>query len=282
LCPKNLRECANGRLLKQPPVVDLEPVDPKAEACNGARDRADVFLKPEPLHGLGARTSKEGRWRMAQNGRLVGIDVAKGKVDAAIRSAAEASFANSAEGRRKLLEWLKEHGVDKAVMEASGSYERSWAELPRKAGLEMVIVDPKRVRHFAKSAGRLAKNDPIDARMIAWFGEVFADNMRGKPQDEDRQELDQLVTARLGLKGLQEKLEGWGEHEPPRIVQKIHQALLKELAVQLRKLEKVIQAKLKNTERFADRAEIIRSVPGLADAAAAGSPAPQVFIQRDA
>jgi transposase len=80
---------------------------------------------------------------MTQNGTLVGLDIAKGKVDAAIRSAgAEASFANNPPGRRQLLDWLNQHGVCKAVMEASGGYERSWAALLRKAGLEVLIVDP--------------------------------------------------------------------------------------------------------------------------------------------
>ena len=48
-------------------------------------------------------------------------------------------------------------------MEASGGYERGWAEALRAAGFAVRIVDPKRIRHFAKAAGRLAKNDPIDA-----------------------------------------------------------------------------------------------------------------------
>lgn len=207
---------------------------------------------------------------MAQKRTLVGIDVAKGKVDVAIRStAAEASFTNSAEGRQKLLAWLKEHGVYKAVMEASGGYERSWATMLREAGLEVVIVDPKRVRHFARSAGCLAKNDPIDARMIAWFGEVFGD-MPGKAHDEARQELDQLVTARLGLARLKGQIESWGEHDQPKTVQKIHQALLKVVASQLAKLHKVITAKLEKTQQFVQRAEIIHSVPGLGDTATAG------------
>jgi transposase len=207
---------------------------------------------------------------MAQKRTLVGIDIAKGKVDVAIRSAAtEASFANSAEGRRGLLDWLKDRAVYKAVMEASGGYERSWADLLRKAGLEVVIVDPKRVRHFAKSAGRLAKNDPIDARMIAWFGEVF-DDTPGQPQDADRQELDQMVTAKLGLVRLQTQIDSWGEHEQPKAVQKVHQAVLKVVATQLAKLEVLIAAKIDKTERFAQRAEIIQSVPGLGEAAAAG------------
>jgi transposase len=206
---------------------------------------------------------------MAQKGTIVGIDVAKGKIDVAIRFGAEASFANGAEGRRELLAWLKEHGVCKAVMEASGGYERSWAGLLRGAGLEVVIADPNRVRHFAKSAGQLAKNDPIDARMIAWFGEVFG-HAPGQPHDEERQELDQMVTARMGIARLKEKIEGWGEHEQPKAVQKAHQALLKVVAIQLDKLEDIIAAKIDKTKSFAQRAEIIQSVPGLAGTAAAG------------
>jgi transposase len=197
---------------------------------------------------------------MTQKQVIVGIDVAKEKIDAAIRFGAETSFANSAEGRRELPAWLKEHGVGKAAMEASGGYERSWARLLREAGVEVAIVDPKRVRHFAKSAGQLAKNDPIDARMIAWFGEVFG-HASGQPHDEERQELDQMVTARIGMARLKEQIEGWGEHEQPKAVQKAHQALLKAV---------VIAAKIDKTECFAQRAEIIQSVPGLAGTAAAG------------
>jgi transposase len=207
---------------------------------------------------------------MTQNGTLVGLDIAKDKVDAAIRSVSEqASFANSAHGRRQLLAWLSRHGVCKAVMEASGGYEQSWAALLRAAGLDVLIVDPKRVRHFAKSAGRLAKNDAIDAGMIAWFGEVFGE-WPGKPQDADRHELDQLVTARLGLTRLQSQIKSWAEHELPKVVLKVHQTLLKALATQLAKLEDVIATKIGNTERFAQRAEIIHSVPGLGAAAAGG------------
>lgn len=206
---------------------------------------------------------------MAQKGTIVGIDVAKGKIDAAVRFGAEASFANSAEGRRELLAWLKEHGVCKAVMEASGGYEKCWARLLRGAGVAVVIADPNRVRHFAKSAGQLAKNDPIDARMIAWFGEVFG-HASGQPHDEERQELDQIVTARLGIVRLKEQIENWGEHEQPKAVQKTQQALLKAVAIQLAKLETIIAAKIDKTERFARRAEIIQSVPGLAGTAAAG------------
>src|SRR4029077_19094527 len=54
-----------------------------------------------------------------------------------------------------------------------GSRRLSWAL--RQADIGVRIVDPKRVRNFALSAGRLAKNDPIDAEMIAWFAETFSE-----------------------------------------------------------------------------------------------------------
>ena len=80
---------------------------------------------------------------------------------------------NSSVGQRSLTAWLRRHKVSKAVMEASGGYERNWAKVLRPVGIEVRIVDPKRVRSFARSAGRLAKNDTIDAAMIAWFARDF-------------------------------------------------------------------------------------------------------------
>jgi transposase len=207
---------------------------------------------------------------MAQIRTVVGLDVAKEKIDAAIRSAsAERTFGNTAQGHRELLSWLCEHGVGRAVMEATGGYEQAWAKLLDKADLEVVIVDPRRVRHFAKSAGRLAKNDPIDARMIAWYGEVFAD-LPGKPRDSQRQALEQLVTARLGLVAMETRIANWGEHDQPAEVRKAYRALLKGVATQIAKLEAAIAAKLKHTAAFAERAAIIRSVPGLGLVAVAG------------
>src|SRR5208337_2681265 len=93
----------------------------------------------------------------------------------------------------------------------------SWAEALRAAGVEVRIVDPKRVRHFAKAAGRLAKNDPIDAETIAWFAEAFPD-ADPQPHDAAREELDRLVQARTALKELEGRIAQQGEHGPPPIV----------------------------------------------------------------
>jgi transposase len=105
---------------------------------------------------------------MPQKTRVVGLDVAKNKVDACIRSASlRLSRPSTPEGEVQLVAWLRANRVGLAVMEASGGYERGWAEALRAAGVAVRIVDPKRIRCFAKAAGRLAKTDPIDAESIA-------------------------------------------------------------------------------------------------------------------
>jgi transposase len=226
-------------------------------------------FNPNSCMGLEPAPSKEGSWKMAQTGAIVGIDVCKDKLDVAIRSAKVAArFANNPAGHKDLLRWLAQHDVRKAVMEATAGYEIACRKALMKADLEVVVVDPKRVRHFAKSAGRLAKNDAIDAQMIAWFGEVF-DDLTGQPQDDERQELGHLVSARRALVRMQEKVENWSGHERPKFVQRVYQALLKVLAAQLDKLDDAIAARIHSTPRFADRAEIIRSVPGFRHVSAA-------------
>src|SRR6202051_4481102 len=130
----------------QPPVAGSEPVRSKAtRACRGARDRSGVFLNPNSCMGLEPEPSKEGSWMMAQNGLVVaGIDIAKDKADVSIRTLSQRqTFPSTAEGRRQLISWLRKHKVTKAVMEASGGYERQWAKALREKAIEGRIVDPR-------------------------------------------------------------------------------------------------------------------------------------------
>ena len=171
---------------------------------------------------------------MAQNDCVVvGIDVAKDKVDACIRSLSQRqTFPSTTEGRRALIRWLRKHKVGKAAMEASGGYERDWAKALREARIEVRIVDPKRVRSFARSAGRLAKNDAIDAEMIAWFAETFGE-ATCQAHDVEREKLSQIVFARQALLDVQTELQNRSEHSVPDVVQKVQARLLKKIAAEL-------------------------------------------------
>ena len=158
---------------------------------------------------------------MAQNDPVVaGIDVSKDKVDVCIRALGlQQIFPSCAQGHRKLVAWLGKHQVNKAVMEASGGFEGDWAKALREADIEVRIVDPKRVRSFAHSAGRMAKNDAIDAQMIAWFAETFR-QAPGQVHDAVQEELVGLVKARIALVGLKMRLEVQSQHAASGQVQK--------------------------------------------------------------
>src|SRR4051794_16161852 len=228
----------------QPPVAGSEPDRAqRPRACRGAWDRSGVFLQPEQLHGLRARTSKEGSWMMAQKDLVVaGVDVAKDKVDACTRAlGSKQMFASTEEGRREFVEWLRRHKVAKVVMEASGGYEREWAKVARTAKIDVRIVDPRRVRSFAQSAGRLAKNDSIDADTIAWFAETF-NEATGQTYDAAREKLQQMVNARQATKDMLIRLTNQGEHELPAAMRRLHTRIAKAISTELSKLEAEISA----------------------------------------
>src|SRR5437016_13808460 len=135
-------------VVDQPPVAGTEPVAPqRRQSLFKSEGHIRCLPQPEQLHGLRARTEQGREWMMAQNDRVVvGIDVAKDKVDACIRSLSQRqTFPSTAEGQRALIRGLRKHKVGKAVMEASCRYEREWAKALRNAKIEVRIVDPTRV-----------------------------------------------------------------------------------------------------------------------------------------
>ncbi len=102
---------------------------------------------------------------------VAGIDVGKSKLDAHILAGSlERQFNNDKCGRRALRNWLLKHGVTRAVLEPTGRYHRNLHQCLFDAGIETVLVNPLRSRRFAEAIGRLAKNDRVDASMLARFG----------------------------------------------------------------------------------------------------------------
>lgn len=97
-----------------------------------------------------------------------GIDVAKDKLDVAVLGdGAVECVANDRSGWRRIALRLRADGVSRVGMEASGGYEREVADFLRKQGFEVRLLQPAQVRAFAGFRLRRAKNDRIDAALIA-------------------------------------------------------------------------------------------------------------------
>ena len=131
----------------------------------------------------------------------VGIDVCKGHLDVQITgTAVNVAFrvANDKAGTRELLKRLYGHVVALIVMEATGKFHRQVHRRLYDAGFAVTIVNPLRARLFAESLGMLAKNDKVDARMLAIMARA-ADLKPTPPRPESVENLMELTRARDGL-----------------------------------------------------------------------------------
>jgi transposase len=137
-----------------------------------------VFLKPERLRAPAlpsAHAQARDPKTMSASSVVVGIDVAKAHVDVSVLGAKfdAQRFDNQAEGHSALTAALKPLDVALVVMEATGGYETELACALQSVGLPVAVVNPRQARDFAKSMGRLAKTDAVDARMLAEFAAVL-------------------------------------------------------------------------------------------------------------
>jgi transposase len=97
-----------------------------------------------------------------------GIDTGKRKLDVAIDGSCEQlQVENTAEGHKLLLEWLQRHKVKRIGIEASGGYEQPVVAALRRKRFVVVVFQPAQVRAYAKFHLQRAKNDKIDAALIA-------------------------------------------------------------------------------------------------------------------
>jgi transposase len=97
-----------------------------------------------------------------------GIDIGKHKLDVALDGSSEQlQVENTAEGHQRLLEWLSCHKVKRVGIEASGGYEQAVVAVLRRKRFVVVLFQPAQVRAYATFLLQRAKNDKIDAALIA-------------------------------------------------------------------------------------------------------------------
>ena len=104
---------------------------------------------------------------------FAGIDVSKAYLDVAVRPrGVEWRSPNTDTGARQVAAQLKDLHPDLIVLEATGGMESTVTSALAVLGMPIVVVNPRQVRDFAKSTGRLAKTDALDARVLAHFAEA--------------------------------------------------------------------------------------------------------------
>lgn len=194
---------------------------------------------------------------------FVGIDVSKDRLDVHLRPMDTAfDVARDPEGLERLVERLGVLAPVLVVLEATGGFEVTVAAALAAAGLPLAVVNPRQIREYARSTGRLAKTDRLDAEVIA----LFAERVRPEPRpiaSAEAQALGELVARRRQLV----EMIGMESNRQHRV----HDSRLKDriqshltwLRKALAELDREIDGQVRRSPAWRETEELLTSVPGI-------------------
>jgi len=193
---------------------------------------------------------------------FVGIDVSKAHLDMALRpSGVGWQVDNGEAGIASLVQELVELQPTLIVLEATGGYETAAAAALASAGLAVAVINPRQARDFAKSLGRLAKTDKIDALMLARFAEAVRPEPRRLPDEQALQLQAWLVRRRQLLEMLVAEKNRLSMTHPqlrPGVQEHIDW-----LEKSLKDIDQAIQSHLHSSPVWREKEDLLRSVPGV-------------------
>jgi transposase len=200
--------------------------------------------------------------------KYVGIDVSKARLDIFVSGDNEIwATSNDEEGFQSILERLHPITPVLIVVESTGGLEISLLVALYTAGLPVALVNPGRVREFAKSTGLLAKTDKLDARLLARFAEAVKPPLTQLPSEAE-QLLSDLMGRRCQLIEMltAEKNRLGTVRKPARPRIEKHIAWLED---ELVGINQEINQFIQQSPSFKQKDNILRSTPGVGSVTAA-------------
>lgn len=195
----------------------------------------------------------------------LGIDVAKAHLDCALPGHI-VRLPNNPAGLQKLRALLPKD--PHLLVEATGGYERALVAWCHAQSLDVSVLNPARVRAFARAQGRLAKTDAIDATVLADYGRAMACPPTAPP-DPVTQKLAELAALRAQFAGLRAQLLAAAEHYALAQTRRCLQAALRSLDRQIAVLEKALAQTLAADPSHAARSRTLQAQHGIGPVIAA-------------
>jgi transposase len=199
---------------------------------------------------------------MSEARPCVGIDVSQAALDVAVSPSGEHwQVSNDEPGFVQLIERFRALAPERIVLEATAGFEVPVAAALASAGLPVVIVNPRQVRDFARSIGRLAKTDALDAQVLAEFAGRIQPKLRPLP-DATTRELSALVARRRQLVEMRAsestRLTPALEAVKPDIREH-----LRYLDKRIKDLEHELHDRLRASPLWRVQEDLLRSIPGV-------------------
>lgn len=192
----------------------------------------------------------------------LGVDVSSDSLDVAAHPRQQArSFKNNDIGINEAVTYLKKLAPALVVMEATGGLETSLAAAISAARIPVAVVNPRQVRDYARSMGKLAKTDTIDAQVMADFAAAVQPEPRPL-SDAQTQELKDILTRRSQLNEMitAEKNRLSRARRPVSDHIKTHIAWLKQ---ELEDMNSSLNSFIEQSPIWRENDNLLRSVPGV-------------------
>jgi len=203
--------------------------------------------------------------KQTQKLKKIGVDVSKKTLDIEIDEKQLFSIDNNEKAFFDFLKILDEP-LDSIhfVLEATGGYEKKFANFLLSQSIAVSVVNPKRVRDYAKALGILAKTDKIDAGVIRKFAGV-ANLVLLKKKSESDERLISLTRRRKQLLKHQSTEKQYLETSTDKDVRLSIQAFLDTLAEQIESLDRMIQVLMEADATYNVRKQLIVDVKGIGE-----------------
>ena len=199
---------------------------------------------------------------------VFGVDVAKRHLDIAGHGQSPVKrFANDSQGIAELITWLQQFDVGMVATEATGGLELPLLISLYEAGYSIARLNPRWLKDFARAQGRRAKTDALDARLIAQYVHVMHPQA-WQPLDEDGWTFKDLAARRRQLIAMRTMERNRAQACHSAYLARQHQRLIEALQTQIKEIETVLAKLIEKRDDFRNKADIICSVPGVAQTTA--------------
>ncbi|WP_345889208.1 IS110 family transposase, partial [Shewanella algae] len=194
----------------------------------------------------------------------IGVDTGKSQLDIYIRPL-DVFFTvpNNEKGIKQALTTIKKHNPQRIVIEATGRLEMPFVLACTEAKLPIVRANPVHIRRFAGAIGRRAKNDRLDAQLIAHYGEAIKPDLTVIKAKNIRLMSD-LVIRRNQLLAMQTM-----EKNRIQILPKHLTPILTAIKNQVSKIENKLVKLIEDCPEYQTKNTLLQSVPGIGNIAAA-------------
>ena len=200
--------------------------------------------------------------------KIAGVDVGKLRLDAAVHELDELTqVANGPAGFAELISWLRAREVVRGGLEATGGYERARRAALEAAGFEVVVHQPIEVRLFARLKRSRAKNDKLDARLIA-AATAQVEAVKAA-QDPGLRDLAERLTAYEQITDQLAELKTFMEHVTLKDLVKTLKGQIRSLERLKAKLAGEVLSRIKARTDLARRMKLLISLPGVGPIVAA-------------